>query len=546
MVRTANRPPGPAAPRRWRGGVRERAAWLLRVNRLHAGDGDWVRAGRFAAAFPGGCWSGSISESTISRWETGSVRVPHAGVARYEQLLELPPGTLVSVLDTVNRYAAMAGTAGSDLSRLVPDDDRARRRLEALLDQACSSALMTGPLWDELTSLMAGLPQLRLVPSRAWDQLAGRLLDEMVIADWVAWMHRFEALNRLLNHPIGQTHAIDACAALAADPTSQVVVEVISALDATPHPDAGRQVLRQLAHPTSEAAGYGALLACVRKTRQRHLSPAHTRQLATLLAGLLADPDQAASVRPVAADILRNLPDGVPRAVRQRLAAAAAAVPTLGHVLDGGRLISAGVAEATSLRLAHLTMSALPRDPGQAVTAPLPVLIDELLFSPQPDTRLFTSMLLASTPYRSALATVVAGQLRAPDVLADPDQSHAVFSALRVLGGPVERRLVERLVTEPRLPSHVPVQAVYALGHIGGQSADEFWGRAISRHGAAWQQRGTVAAQVLEGLVYALGMARHDGLLSQVRQDEQAPAPARAAAAWWLNIPRQIAASARL
>lgn len=173
-------------------------------------------------------------------------------------------------------------------------------------------------------------------------------------------------------------------------------------------------------------------------------------------------------------------------------------------------------------------------------------LIEELLFSPQPDTRLFTSMLLGSTPYRSALGTVVAGQLRAPDVLADPDQSHAVFSALRVLGGPVERRLVEQLVTEPRLPSHVPVQAVYALGHIGGQSTDEFWRRAISRHGAAWQRRGTVAAQVLEGLVYALGMARRDGLLSRVREDWHAPAPARAAAAWWLNIPRQIAASARL
>jgi hypothetical protein len=303
-------------------------------------------------------------------------------------------------------------------------------------------------------------------------------------------------------------------------------------------------VLDQLARPTTDSARYGALLACVRKSRQRHFLPAQNRRLAALLAELLADPGQAASIRPLAADILSHLPGSLPRPVQRRLAEAAT-VPAVGHVLDGGRLVPAEAAEVAAGRLAHQAMSLLPGDPGPAVTAPLPGLVEDLLFSPSPDTRLFTAMLLGSTPYRAALGTALGARLRAPDVLADPDQSHAVFGALRVLGGRTERRLVERMVTEPGLPAHVPAQAVHALGHIGGQSPDGFWLRAITRHGDAWRRRLPGAEQALDGLVYALGMARHDRMLQVLRTDPGTPVPVRSAAAWWLNIPQQVAASAR-
>jgi hypothetical protein len=525
-------------------GVRDRTAWLLRVNRLQGGDGQWATASRFTAAFRGGCWSRPVSESTISRWETGQVRAPHLAVRRYEELLELPPGTLVAVIDTVNRFAGPGGTAAPELVRAGPEPEAAAARLEQLMDLACSQAEMSGPLWDELTTLLSWMPHVRLVPSRAWDQLAGRLVGEMVIADWVAWMYRFEALNRLLNHPVGQVHAIDACASVVADRTSQVVVEVISALDSTPHPDAGRHVLEQLANPTTGSAGYGALLACVRKTRQRHFPPAQNRRLASLLADLLGDPEQAPSVRPLAADILRQLPDRLPMPVQRRLSAATA-LPSVGHVLDGGLLVPLDSAGTASGRLTHQVLSLVPGDPGPAVTAPLRGMVEELLFSPSPDTRLFVAMLLGSTPYRSALGSALGQRLGNPDVLADPDQSHALFAALRILGGRRERRLVERLALDHGPAVHVPQQAVHALGHIGGESPVGFWLRAIARHGDAWRRRLPGATQTLESLVYALGMARQDRMLAMMRADPTAPDPVRAAAAWWLNIPRQVASSAR-
>lgn len=539
--------PEPGEARR-RGGVRDRTAWLLRVNRLLGGDGHWATASRFTGAFHGGCWDRPVSESTISRWETGQVRAPHLAVQRYEELLELPPGTLVSVIDTANRHAGPGGDAVPELTRTPPPPDAASARLEQLVDRACSEAEMTGLLWDELTALLAGMPHVRLVPSSSWDLLAGRLVDEMVIADWVAWMQRFEALNRLLNHPVAQPHAIAACADVAADRSSQVVVEVISALDSTPHPDANRHILDQLAHPTTAAAGYGALLACLRKTRQRHFLPAQNRRLAGLLADLLADPEQAPAVRPLAADILRLLPDQgpdrLPAAVRRRLAAAAA--PSVGHVLESGWLVPADAARTAAGRLTHQALSRMPGDPGPAVTAPLRGMVEELLFSPSPDTRLFVAMLLGSSPYRDALGAALGQRLGNPDVLADPDQSHATLAALRILGGPAERRLVERLALEPGLPAHVPGQAVHALGHVGGESGTAFWLSAIARHGQAWRRRLPGAEQALGGLVYAIGMSRREGLLATVRADRANPEPVRAAAAWWLNIPRQVMASARL
>src|SRR5258707_15491058 len=89
-----------------------RVAWLLRVNRLLGPGQDWTRTATFAAAFQGGCYPRGVSESTVSRWETGAGRATFLTVRRYEELLALPPGLLVATADTIYRYAK-PGTAGA-------------------------------------------------------------------------------------------------------------------------------------------------------------------------------------------------------------------------------------------------------------------------------------------------------------------------------------------------------------------------------------------------------------------------------------------------
>jgi transcriptional regulator with XRE-family HTH domain len=543
--------PDPSPPalavRGWRGGPRERTAWLLRSHRLHGADGRWVTGSRFASAFRGGSWAATVSESTVSRWETGAVRPTHAVVRRYEELLEVEPASLSAMIDTIHRYAGSATGAASALRRDVPDGAAREDRLDDLVDRALSDADMTGAQWDELTTLLVAPPRVLLVPTSSWARLAERLVSEMIIASWTSWMHRFESLSRLLAHAPAERAAIAACASLAADPSNRIVVELVCALDSSDHPDAARHVIAQLTDPTSERARFGALLACIRKSRRRHFSPDQLLALGIVIADLAADPGQQPSVRPLAVEVLRQNADHLTPALRARLRVAASHSPSLGSVLNGGRLVGDRTALLGSGRMASATLAAMPHETPPDAAVALRTMLDEVLYSPVPDVRLFSAMLLAASPFRTAVAAALAGDLRTPSVLADQDRLHAVLGGLRVLGDQAERPEVERLVTAYGQPTHVPALAVYALGHMGGTSDDTFWRGALDHHGRAWRRHARAdSAQVLEGLVYGLGIARHHDLLTEVRQDPRSPAPARRSATWWLDLPRSVAHSADL
>jgi hypothetical protein len=78
--------------------------WLLRVNRKFGPD-EALRSGRtFARAFSskGGR---PLAPSQITRWETGDPPPSREAIRRYEQLLGLARGSLVSVAETMMRYA---------------------------------------------------------------------------------------------------------------------------------------------------------------------------------------------------------------------------------------------------------------------------------------------------------------------------------------------------------------------------------------------------------------------------------------------------------
>lgn len=68
---------------------------------------------------------------------------------------------------------------------------------------------------------------------------------------------------------------------------------------------------------------------------------------------------------------------------------------------------------------------------------------------------------------------------------------------------------------------------------------------AVAHHHAVWlSDRDPVTAATLESLVYALGMAWRDDLLTAILTRAGFLPVARTAAAWWLDIPGQRRASA--
>jgi hypothetical protein len=519
----------------------------LRVNRLYGPQEAWVRGSTFADAFQGGCWPERTSEYRISRWETAVVRVPYTAIRRYEELLGLPANSLVAVVDTIYRYATRPDASAPQLDRGLAGGSRNHlMRVEELVERARSDAPMTGSDWDELSALLAAAPGLVIAPRSAWTEVSERLMSEMIIAHGVAWMQRYEAFNRLLAHPAGQQPAVAVCASLAADRGTQVFVETVSVLDASPHPEASRHVLDQLLRPTNDRAQYGALLACIRKLRYGHFNEAQILRLVPIVNELMLDPGRYDDTQSLAAELLRQLPGNVSTAAKSRLRRSVAADPMLQQVLTAGRLATAEAGRVLIERIANTAVATMPRDVPNFHDRLLPALLDEMLFSPVFDVRLYAAMLLSSTPYHRPLAFALAAELANRGATRSADVAHAMIEALRVLGEAEHREIIERLITAEGVPASITLVATRAIGHIAGRSDDGFWKSAIAHHGQLWHRtQSDTNASALSWLIYGLGMTRNNEVLQLVRDDPETPAVARAAAAWWLNLPRRVYEGAR-
>ncbi|MGN9766916.1 hypothetical protein ACTMS2_17370 [Micromonospora sp. SD12] len=507
----------------------ERVAWMLRVNRTLGADGRWVRAKRFAAAFHGGSWERLVSESSVSRWETGGSRPSRAAISRYEEILELDPGEITATVDTIRRYVDTPGSPGAAPTGAA--DGAATAELDALLDRALSREIMTGAGWDRLSALVTAAPHLVIAPRSARESVTQRLVSEMIIAHGRPWRQRFEALNRLFGHETLGREAVAACAALGADRENQIFIETVGALDGSRHPDASAHVLAQLHDPTNDRALRGALLACLRKVRFGHFTPGQRRMLVPRIRDLLRDPLFHADAVPVAAALQAGV--GVPLGGPQ-------VAPALPHPVPP---VTATVAR----RVFDATTARLPREPqSDCRDATLLTLIGEILLHPASDRRLYAAMLVASTPYGPSLAAALAAEV-VPTAADRVELNVRLLAGLRVLGGQAERPTVERLVTAARLPRSVVDAAAFAIGHLRGTSERGFWEAALRHHARRWRaRRDAPSAAALTGIVYSLGIAGQRQILAAVRDDPGSPEPSRAAARWWLNLPGHVYDSSRL
>lgn len=497
----------------------QRIAWLLRTTRLFGPEERWVTAAEFALALPGP-QSRGVGPSQITRWERAVQAPDYSTIRQYEDLLGLPRHRLVAVADMVTRE--LDGSCGrSALRRPRPDPIRLRRETYELLDQALGGDLMDGLAWDHLTTNLWELADVYLYPASLWQDIAWRLLAEMVISEGAQWLRRGEALSRLLGHPHGELPTIAACAAMAADPRSQVVIEPLMALESSAHPDASARVLQQIQRPTSERTLVGAWWSAAEKLEHGHFTPRQRDQLVRE-ASKVARADGHLCLAP-ALEVLRQTPrtSGVERLLRLRPSA-----PNNG-------------AETPTVRQDHLvervysaTVSRMPRDvlPDDPV---LRQMLAEMLFHPQISRRFVASNLLQASPYRHRVAQALVGELRRARMFADGDLAPVLIATAGDLGGPDIRVFLERIALSTGIPDANVHAALRGLAHCDGHSSDAFWKAAIAAH--------RLSESKIRSIVYALGVARHRPLLTRER-DHGLPS-ARTAVVWWLDLPQHVADS---
>jgi hypothetical protein len=221
------------------------------------------------------------------------------------------------------------------------------------------------------------------------------------------------------------------------------------------------------------------------------------------------------------------------------------------QVLATGRAADAQGSRAMVDKLCAGALSRMPHDVLERDPM-LAHLVDELLFHPQITRRVIAARLIEATPYRAGVGAVLTAELRRPAVLADAPLASALVYATAHLSERDGRQLLERLVLTSGTPSPVTEAAAWALGHACGESAGQFWSRAFDRllrQDAAPSTpdppTSPIAASVLRGLVYALGVGRQEAMLRRLRAEPGIPACTRVAAAWWLNIPGHILHSTR-
>ncbi|MFJ9898906.1 helix-turn-helix domain-containing protein [Streptomyces sp. NPDC091280] len=520
-----------------------RAGWLLRSHRLCHADPVLRRLAGFARAYrEDRRYARGVSPSSLSRWENGLVPVPASAVRRYEDVLGLSACHLLAPIQTIARHeGGMTAAAFLRADRGDSPSASSGPRMEHLLARTLDGGVLTGTDWDDLTR-WAAYEGGQVYPGRVRHAVVQRLLEETVVAGGTAWMLRFEALNRLMADPLWGPEAIAVCAEVAQQPDHVGLIETVCALDGSPHPDAGRAVLRQLTDPTTGDTRYGALLAAARKTRKGHFTAEQTRTLVDVVHGVLAGPrlSQPSSFAEAAAVLLHRLP--LSAAHRAQLTTSASdRGSAVNSIVTHGSLTDPATAAITVSRvLGRLD----DPGPGPAATV-LGTLIDDLLHHPVADVRLYAAMMLRASPYGPRIASALAADVCQVAVLGTGDRAIPILHALRVLGGPDQRAVVADLTLARGVPRAIALAAVHALGHIGGRSPESYW-RAVfhqhvrAAHGTADQR------EVLKRLVYAFAMGGELELLTRlVAEPEPRGRPARDLSGWWTNLDHHVRDSAQ-
>lgn len=503
-------------------------AWLLRVNRIYGPDEHLAVASRFVQALADSPRDIAASESQVSRWERAAVRVSHAVICRYEQVLGLVPGRLAAVADSL--YRERLGRLGpSVLKRESSADTPAvRDQLSELCERAFGGDPFSGQDWDTLTDLLWTIPVL-LHPRQLWNQLTERLLAEMLISEGLAWLSRCEAVNRLLGHPHGAAPVIDACASIIGDRRSQVLIEPMVLLELTPDRSAADQLLRQISSPTSPHAMRAAWCAVAEKSERGHFDAVQSQTLARAALDMLQDNESDFASRTGAAETLRHLGPRLGPALGRRVDQAANRDAAAGHVLRSGTTSAKELTTSVAERLSNATLRNMPREILRRDPM-LEQLITDMVFHPQCSRRVLAAQTIAATPYRTPLAQALGHELNGRAGLTEVAVASAFVQALAHLGGPREAGLVQRLALTSGLPAAVTEAAARTVGHLPGDAA--FWSRAVAR---LVRPRAELPANHAKALVYSLGTAGRRAELVDLAAQANIHSDVQVAATWWLD-----------
>ena len=493
------------------GGVNPRVAWLLAVSRIHAADPELAHRDKFVVALHE--LGVAADQARVSRWESGSLRIPDRIVVAYEQVIGLAPGKLAAAINGVRR-ALEPLSPGNEVVLTTPAT--LHRELDKLFDRAFTR--QHGADWLALTNYLAVHPNIYLRPE-TWTDLANRLIGEMARSTGPGFTRRFEATRTLVRHPGAQRHVVRAIGVFVTDPDAQSVVYPLTLLQEVPHPRAQDLVMRLLG-TSSGMLQQGAAWVAATKLARGHFDLAAQRNLEGLSVLMIAAGPRATADVDIF-DVAARLPDES----RARVVAAvreSASFPRLENLIRTGEILPKATTREVSQRVATETQELTPPPYQIEPDLMLQRLVREALFHGHQERRHQACILLTVSPYRAGIAKSMQGLVED----AEPEVARPAAALLRYLGTEEQRADLLSWCRDEKRPD-VRDHALIALGRLSeGLTPD---------CNAAVMDALTSCpdAEIQRASMYALGMSGAPQLADLA---ENGSAFQRRAATWWSRI----------
>jgi transcriptional regulator with XRE-family HTH domain len=489
--------------------VDSRVGWLLLMSRLHHPDPELALGESFNAALRR--VGLQADRSAVSRWESGKVTPRYSVLVAYEQALGLRGGQLTSVVNAQRR-----AFGGPGLQAWMPildsSSDGFHERLDGLFDSLLEGPA-TGPEWTSLAHHVAAAGTM-YVHGRVWEQLAGRLIDQMARSVGVAYLQRFETMRLLLEHRVAHPWLLRATAEFLDDPAVQIVNDPMGVLEISNAPEAAELVLDRFLSTTSPDVLGAASDAVAIKVEQGYYSGEQLGSIELAMSTRLQQPDADTALFE---ELIVTMPDPA----RSRLVRATRGLyggDQLAHSAIHGERFTPETTRKVSESIAGELRGRFPSSGLYDDDRMTPRLIREALFSSRIGRAHYASLALLGSPFRAELADVLAGEIESVG-LEDP-LTPRFARLMRYLSGP--RQEESLLAWLPKAPPPVARDFALTIGHLLSDRPLRGLLPLITGDRTLLNR----------ALIYGLGM-RQATALHELAADDQRARHVRAAAEWW-------------
>lgn len=505
--------------------IGRRLAWILLCHRLH-GHPAYADPARFAAAL--GDAGHPATAEDVTTWEAGVRAPPYTAVEAWELVCGLAPRSLTSLTGYLHGMFSDLGegAAGAvdEQGRVItvprvaplidPDEPASRDRLDYLLWR-CVAGELRGGQWQELgwrIEAAGGVPA-----GYDLDGVADRLMADLARSLRLSFREIGAAISALSGIEAFREPLVRHAATFLDDPDVQVIFPAVGVLESLPGREASELSLRLLESPPSRMVYHSAIWLNARKVTRGHYTEAErSRLMVAVLAHWRDGPVQAESDL---AELLAVLPKGLSETLTRD--ADGRGRRRFGYMLRHGESASTGRAAGLSAALVRPVLARTVVSDAYAANPMLERLVRETLFHRDTQRRVTSAVLLACSPYASALADQMFTLLGTGG--ASENLRSRAAQQLPYLVGTEHRLRLHQVVDDAS--TRVAVHGVTSLAHLPATDTTDL----LLRRGMPTEQTRMGRARF-----YALGLTGSPGLRAIVRE-RTSPAWQRRAAQWWLR-----------